>query len=41
MDAEVASGGATGEKRLELLRRQAQLGDRRDALADQARRASR
>ena len=32
------AGKATGEKRLELLRRQAELGDHRDA-ADQARRS--
>jgi hypothetical protein len=36
----LASGDATGEKRLALLRRQAQLGDLRDALAERARRAA-
>jgi hypothetical protein len=35
---EIASGKATGEKRLALLRRQAQLGDLRDAIAERARR---
>ncbi len=36
----LAAPGLTGEKRLDLLRRQAQLGDLRDALAERARRAS-
>jgi hypothetical protein len=35
----LAAGGLTGEKRLALLRRQAQLGDLRDALAQRTRRA--
>jgi hypothetical protein len=34
------SGKLTGEKRMALLRRQAQLGDLRDTLADRARRAA-
>ena len=34
---EKIAGKATGQKRLELLRRQAELGDRRDAAADEAR----
>jgi len=37
---ELATRGLTGEKRLALLRRQAQLGDLRDALAQRARRAA-
>ena len=37
----LADGEVTGEKRLVLLRRQAQLGDLRDALAERARRAAR
>jgi len=36
----LATRGLTGEKRLALLRRQAQLGDLRDALAQRARRAA-
>jgi hypothetical protein len=36
----LATGGMTGEKRMDLLRRQAQLGDLRDALAERARRAA-
>ena len=36
----LAAPGGSGEKRLALLRRQAQLGDLRDALADRARRAA-
>jgi hypothetical protein len=36
----LATGGLTGEPRLALLRRQADLGDLRDALAEQARRAA-
>lgn len=36
----LAASGSNGEKRLALLRRQAQLGDLRDALADRARRAA-
>jgi hypothetical protein len=35
----LAAGKVSGEKRLELLRRQAQLGDLRDALAERSRRA--
>jgi hypothetical protein len=34
----LAAGKITGEKRLDLLRRQAELGDLRDAMADRARR---
>jgi hypothetical protein len=34
----LAAGKVTGEKRLDLLRRQAELGDLRDAMADRARR---
>jgi hypothetical protein len=34
----LAAGKETGEKRLALLRRQAELGDLRDALAERARR---
>jgi hypothetical protein len=37
----LAAPGLTSEKRLALLRRQAQLGDLRDALADRSRRAAR
>ncbi|MEA2321208.1 MAG: hypothetical protein QOD81_1058 [Solirubrobacteraceae bacterium] len=33
------AAGASGKKRLALLRRQADLGDQRDAAADKARRA--
>jgi hypothetical protein len=35
----LAEAGLTREKRLALLRRQAQLGDLRDAIAERARRA--
>jgi hypothetical protein len=44
MDAvgdKLADGALTGQERLALLRRQAQLGDLRDALAQRARRAAR
>jgi hypothetical protein len=34
----LAAGKITGEQRLALLRRQAELGDLRDAMADRARR---
>jgi hypothetical protein len=34
----LAAGKITGEKRLALLRRQAELGDLRDAMAERARR---
>ena len=34
----LAAGNVTGDKRLALLRRQAELGDLRDAIADRARR---
>jgi hypothetical protein len=34
----LAAGEITGEQRLALLRRQAELGDLRDAMADRARR---
>jgi hypothetical protein len=37
---EKIAGKATGKKRLELLRRQAELGDQRDAAADKKRRAA-
>jgi hypothetical protein len=37
----LANGGFTGERRMALLRRQAQLGDLRDVLADRARRLAR
>jgi hypothetical protein len=37
----LAEAGLTREKRLALLRRQAQLGDLRDAIAERARRAIR
>jgi hypothetical protein len=37
----LAHGGLTGENRLALLRRQAQLGDLRDAITERARRAAR
>jgi hypothetical protein len=36
----LATSGLTTERRLDLLRRQAQLGDLRDALAQRARRAA-
>ena len=36
----LATHAVTGEQRLALLRRQAQLGDLRDALAERARRAA-
>jgi hypothetical protein len=36
----LADGRVSGEKRLALLRRQAQLGDLRDAIAERARRAA-
>jgi hypothetical protein len=36
----LAAGKITGEQRLALLRRQAELGDLRDAMADRARRRS-
>ncbi len=36
----LAAEKITGKQRLELLRRQAQLGDLRDALADRARRTA-
>ncbi|MEA2179779.1 MAG: hypothetical protein QOF29_2888 [bacterium] len=36
--AKLAAGKVTGEKRLALLRRQAELGDLRDAMAERARR---
>jgi hypothetical protein len=36
---EKIAGKVSGEKRLALLRRQAELGDQRDAAADKARRA--
>jgi hypothetical protein len=36
---EKLAGKASGKQRLALLRRQAQLGDQRDAAADRARRA--
>ena len=36
----LATGELTGEPRLALLRRQADLGDLRDALAEKARRAA-
>jgi hypothetical protein len=36
---EKIAGKATGKQRLELLRRQAELGDQRDAAADKARKA--
>lgn len=36
----LAKGTETGTKRLALLRRQAELGDLRDAIADRARRRS-
>ncbi|MCW3008035.1 MAG: hypothetical protein JWP17_2661 [Solirubrobacterales bacterium] len=35
---QLAAGKVTGEKRMDLLRRQAQLGDLRDAIAERARR---
>jgi hypothetical protein len=37
---EKIAGKATGKQRLELLRRQADLGDQRDAAADKKRRAA-
>jgi hypothetical protein len=36
----LASADTTGEERLTLLRRQAQLGDLRDAIAERARRGT-
>jgi hypothetical protein len=38
--AKLADGASTGEKRLALLRRQAELGDLRDAIAQRARRSA-
>ena len=38
--AKLAAGGPTGQERLALLRRQAELGDLRDAIALRARRAA-
>jgi cell division protein FtsB len=38
VSAQLAAGKVTGEKRMDLLRRQAQLGDLRDAIAERARR---
>jgi hypothetical protein len=38
--AKLADGGSTGEERLALLRRQAALGDLRDAIALRARRSA-
>jgi hypothetical protein len=37
--AKLADRGSTGEERLALLRRQAELGDLRDAIAQRARRS--
>jgi hypothetical protein len=37
---ELAAGKLTGEKRLALLRRQAELGDLRDAMAERQRRSA-
>ena len=41
VEEKLSSSRATGERRLALLRRQAQLGDERDAAVEKARRSAR
>ena len=41
VEEQLESNRATGQRRLALLRRQAQLGDERDAAVEKARRAAR